>query len=57
MRLRRDDPIEVKSPAQLAIMREAGLVTATALQAAAAAVAAARSAAAVTSPASRMIAT
>jgi methionyl aminopeptidase len=39
MRLRRDDPIEVKSPAQLAIMREAGLVTATALQAAAAAVA------------------
>jgi methionyl aminopeptidase len=39
MRLRRDDPIEVKSPAQLAIMREAGLVTAAALQAAAAAVA------------------
>ena len=38
MRLRRDDPIEVKSPAQLAIMREAGLVTAAALQAAAAAV-------------------
>lgn len=38
MRLRRDDPIEVKSPAQLAIMREAGLVTAVALQAAAAAV-------------------
>jgi methionyl aminopeptidase len=37
MRLRRDDPIEVKSPAQLAIMREAGLVTAAALQAAAAA--------------------
>jgi methionyl aminopeptidase len=39
MRLRRDDPIEVKSPAQLAIMREAGLVTAAALHAAAAAVA------------------
>jgi methionyl aminopeptidase len=38
MRLRRDDPIEVKSPAQLAIMREAGLVTAAALHAAAAAV-------------------
>jgi methionyl aminopeptidase len=38
MRLRRDDPIEVKSPAQLAIMREAGLVTAAALRAAAAAV-------------------
>jgi len=38
MRLRRDDPIEVKSPAQLAIMREAGLVTAAALQAAASAV-------------------
>ncbi len=38
MRLRRDDPIEVKSQAQLAIMREAGLVTAAALQAAAAAV-------------------
>jgi methionyl aminopeptidase len=37
MRLRRDDPIEVKSPAQLAIMREAGLVTAAALHAAAAA--------------------
>jgi methionyl aminopeptidase len=37
MRLRRDEPIEVKSPAQLAIMREAGLVTATALRAAAAA--------------------
>jgi methionyl aminopeptidase len=37
MRLRRDDPIEVKSPAQLATMREAGLVTAAALQAAAAA--------------------
>ena len=35
MRLRRDDPIEVKSPAQLAIMREAGLVTAAALRAAA----------------------
>jgi methionyl aminopeptidase len=39
MRLRRDDPIEVKSQAQLAIMREAGLVTAAALHAAAAAVA------------------
>jgi methionyl aminopeptidase len=38
MRLRRDDPIEVKSPAQLAVMREAGLVTAAALRAAAAAV-------------------
>jgi len=37
MRLRRDEPIEVKSPAQLAIMREAGLVTAAALRAAAAA--------------------
>ncbi|HKD87151.1 MAG TPA: type I methionyl aminopeptidase [Streptosporangiaceae bacterium] len=37
MRLRRDDPIEVKSPAQLSIMREAGLVTAAALHAAAAA--------------------
>jgi methionyl aminopeptidase len=33
MRLRRDDPIEVKTPAQLAIMREAGLVTAAALRA------------------------
>jgi methionyl aminopeptidase len=33
MRLRRDDPIEVKSPAQLAVMREAGLVTAAALRA------------------------
>jgi methionyl aminopeptidase len=39
MRLRRDDPIELKSPAQLAIMREAGLVTAAALRAVAAAVA------------------
>jgi len=38
MRLGRDEPIEIKTPAQLAIMREAGLVTATALQAAAAAV-------------------
>jgi methionyl aminopeptidase len=38
MRLRRDEPIEVKTPAQLAIMREAGLVTAAALRAAAAAV-------------------
>ena len=38
MRLRRDDPIEVKSPAQLAIMREAGLVTAAALRAVADAV-------------------
>jgi methionyl aminopeptidase len=38
MRLRRDDPIEIKSPAQLAVMREAGLVTAAALHAAAAAV-------------------
>jgi len=33
MRLRRDDPIELKSPAQIAIMREAGLVTAAALRA------------------------
>lgn len=38
MRLRRDEPIEVKTPAELAVMREAGLVTAAALQAAAAAV-------------------
>ncbi len=38
MRLRRDDPIEVKSPAELAIMREAGLVTAAALRAVADAV-------------------
>ena len=38
MRLRRDEPIEVKSPAQLAIMREAGLVTAAALRAVASAV-------------------
>ncbi len=38
MRLRRDEPIQVKSQAQLAIMREAGLVTAAALRAAAAAV-------------------
>jgi methionyl aminopeptidase len=38
MRLRRDEPIQVKSPAQLSIMREAGLVTAAALRAAAAAV-------------------
>jgi methionyl aminopeptidase len=37
MRLRRDEPIQVKSRAQLAIMREAGLVTAGALRAAAAA--------------------
>jgi methionyl aminopeptidase len=37
MRRRRDEPIEVKSPDQLAIMREAGLVTAAALRAAAAA--------------------
>jgi methionyl aminopeptidase len=33
MRLRRDDPIEVKTTDQLAIMREAGLVTAAALRA------------------------
>jgi methionyl aminopeptidase len=33
MRLRRDDPIEVKTPEELAIMREAGLVTALALRA------------------------
>ncbi len=38
MRLRRDEPIEVKTPAQLAIMREAGLVTAAALRAVASAV-------------------
>jgi methionyl aminopeptidase len=38
MRLRRDDPIELKSPAQLAMMREAGLVTAAALRAVAEAV-------------------
>ncbi|MGO8958809.1 MAG: type I methionyl aminopeptidase [Streptosporangiaceae bacterium] len=38
MRLRRDEPIQVKTPAQIAIMREAGLVTAAALQAAVAAV-------------------
>jgi methionyl aminopeptidase len=38
MRLRRDEPIQVKSPAQLRVMREAGLVTAAALRAAAAAV-------------------
>ncbi|HUB43249.1 MAG TPA: type I methionyl aminopeptidase [Streptosporangiaceae bacterium] len=38
MRLRRDEPIEVKTPAQLSVMREAGLVTAAALHAAAAAV-------------------
>jgi methionyl aminopeptidase len=39
MRLRRDEPIEVKTPAELAMMREAGLVTRAALHAAAAAVA------------------
>jgi methionyl aminopeptidase len=33
MRLRRDEPIQVKTPDQLAIMREAGLVTAAALRA------------------------
>src|SRR5262252_123154 len=38
MRLRQDEAIEVKSPAQLALMREAGLVTAAALRAAVAAV-------------------
>jgi methionyl aminopeptidase len=38
MRLRRDEAIQVKSPAQLAVMREAGLVTGAALRAAAAAV-------------------
>src|SRR5215475_7108392 len=38
MRLGRDESVEVKSPAQLAIMREAGLVTAAALRAALAAV-------------------
>ena len=38
MRLRLSEPIEIKTPAQLALMREAGLVTAAALRAAAAAV-------------------
>src|SRR5215469_12175011 len=38
MRLRQDEGIELKSPAQLAMMREAGLVTAAALRAAVAAV-------------------
>ena len=38
MRLRQDDTIEVKTPAQLAMMRDAGLVTAAALRAAVAAV-------------------
>jgi methionyl aminopeptidase len=38
MRLRYDDAIDVKSPDQLAMMREAGLVTAAALRAAVAAV-------------------
>jgi methionyl aminopeptidase len=38
MRLRRDEPIQIKTPAQIATMREAGLVTAAALQAAVAAV-------------------
>jgi methionyl aminopeptidase len=38
MRLRRDEPIQVKTPAQIAVMREAGLVTAAALRAAAGAV-------------------
>ena len=39
MRLRRDEPIEVKTPAELAVMQDAGLVTRAALHAAAAAVA------------------
>ncbi len=39
MRLRRDEPIQIKTPAQIAIMREAGQVTAAALQAAVAGVA------------------
>jgi len=38
MRLQRDEPIQVKRPAQLGLMREAGLVTAAALRAAVAAV-------------------
>jgi methionyl aminopeptidase len=38
MRLRRDEPIELKTSAELAIMREAGLVTAAALRAVASAV-------------------
>ena len=38
MRTRREQPIQIKTPSQLAAMREAGLVVARALQAAAAAV-------------------
>jgi methionyl aminopeptidase len=38
MRLRRDEAIQVKTPAQIAVMREAGLVTAAALRAAVSAV-------------------
>jgi methionyl aminopeptidase len=38
MRTRREEPIQIKTPSQLAAMREAGLVVARALQAAAAAV-------------------
>jgi methionyl aminopeptidase len=55
MRLRHDEPIEVKTPAQLAIMREAGLVTAAALQAAAAAAAAGISTAELDAIAARVI--
>jgi methionyl aminopeptidase len=38
MRTRREQPIQIKTPAQLAVMREAGLVVASALRATAAAV-------------------
>jgi methionyl aminopeptidase len=38
MRTRREEPIQIKTPGQLAVMREAGLVVARALRAAAAAV-------------------
>ena len=38
MRLRRDEPIQIKSSAELAVMREAGLVTAAALRSAVSAV-------------------
>jgi methionyl aminopeptidase len=39
MRLKHDEPIEIKTPAELAVMREAALATAAALRAAASAVA------------------
>jgi methionyl aminopeptidase len=38
MRIRREEPIQIKTPAELAVMREAGLVVACALRAAAGAV-------------------